>query len=322
MSRTVHSNESSNASLLTSKSGAIALCPEVDALLRQRLTDKNEFVRETAMELSLALKSGDAAKWIKGLLSDYSHLRRDAMLGLLLEMGQLGADLLLAVIKEEHIRLRRKRQFRVCLSVGGLFGVVLPGVATRFFATAVIGSILILLRTVHFSSMRQGILALARSKDVRAIPLLLEVFEYSESDVKSAARDGLIEFLPMLCVSDSSLLTENHRKILNQALGNRDKPLQLAILKALEQIGDPSSLPAVQEILDFPYADSYRDLQESASQCIGFIRMNSDEVQNAQTLLRASDYNELQYELLRPAYHTDDTPSNELLRPESKPDSK
>ncbi|MCX6378922.1 MAG: HEAT repeat domain-containing protein [Armatimonadetes bacterium] len=138
--------------------------------------------------------------------------------------------------------------------------------------------------------------------------------------MKSAARDGLIEFLPMLCVSNSPLLTEKHRKILNQALGNRDKPLQLAILKALEQIGDPSSLPAVQEILDFPYADSYRDLQESASQCIGFIRMNSDEVQNAQTLLRASHYTENQDELLRPAYHTDDAPANELLRPNNKPD--
>ncbi|MCX6378923.1 MAG: hypothetical protein NT023_05500, partial [Armatimonadetes bacterium] len=133
MSRIVHNIESSNASLLTSKSGAITLCPEADALLRQRLTDKNELVRETAMELSLALKSGDVAKWIKGMLSDYSHLRRDAMLGLLLDMGQLGVDLLIAVIKAEHIRLRRKRQFRVFLSVGGLLGVVLPAVATRFF---------------------------------------------------------------------------------------------------------------------------------------------------------------------------------------------
>jgi len=260
--------------------------------------------------------------FIKAKLNNKDPKVKEAAIETLLGMGQAGIDLLMNVIQEERIKRKVRIRNGITIYSSLMLAFVLLSVFTHGRFMSFFGSFIFILTTGFAVSQaqQQGVLALAKSSDVRAVPFLLEALEFPQQEVKIAARQGLIALLPQLRIEHANMLTEVHRKLLHKCLRKQDFDLQAAILKALEQVGDESSLPILQEILDHPNALSYWRLHEPAALCMDFIHKNIERVHNVQTLLRASQYTEHQDELLRPAYHTDDTPSNELLRPESKPD--
>ena len=239
----------------------------------------------------------------------------------LLGMGQLGVDALLKAMQEENSL--RKRQIWKAIATAISFFVVLVAISALFHTSAITSfmffPLVFIMNGAVSLAQQKGVLALAKSSDVRAVPFLLEALSYQQLEVKVAARKGLITLLPKMHIEHANLLTEAHRTLLYRYLQKDDSDLQVAILKALEQVGGESSLSAVQRILDDPKHYKSLQLQEAAAECLTYLQIHIGKVQNAQTLLRASQYTEHQDELLRPAYHTDDTPSNELLRPKSKP---
>ena len=267
---------------------------------------------------------------IRKSLSDKNPKVKEAAVGLLFEMGKDGVELLLKVMQEENV-CRKKRGNKIVTVYVSL--IVLFAVISAFShgnSFGVIGSFSGILGAAFAASQTQktGAVALAKSEDVRAVPFLVEALSFNEKAVFTEARDGLIRLLPLMRLEHANLLSQENRKVLHKLLkknpSRREKfpakvsELRFAILKALEQVGDESSLEVVQEIVDNPQHYTPQ-LQEAAAECLAYLKTHIGEVQNAQTLLRASDYTEHQDELLRPAYHTDDAPANELLRPESKP---
>ena len=259
---------------------------------------------------------------IKAKLNNKDPKVKEAAIETLLGMGQAGIDLLVMVMQEEGSKRKARIRNGITIYVSLMLAFVLLSVLTRGHFMSFFGSFTTIV-TAGFAvsqAQQQGVLALAKSSDVRAVPFLLEALEFPQQEVKIAARQGLISLLPQLRIEHANMLTEAHRKLLHKCLRKQDFALQSAILKALEQVGDESSLPILQEILDHPNALSYWRLHEPAALCMDFIHTNIERVHNVQTLLRASQYTEHQDELLRPAYNTDHMPANELLRADSKPE--
>lgn len=154
------------------------------------------------------------------------------------------------------------------------------------------------------------------------------------------ARRGIYQalalVLPQLQASDAGLLTSTHRIQLNQLLSmEMDSTFRytpnldctLAVLKALEQVGDSHAIPRVELLVNRrPRTERQRKIQRAAQACLPLLTVNASAVEARQTLLRYSSANEMGADsLLRPV--TTDSHlaakklDRELLRPASDAES-
>ena len=135
--------------------------------------------------------------------------------------------------------------------------------------------------------------------DIRAIPCLIEALEYNDPAMQAVANDQLPLLLARMQASDAPLLTKEHHTMLNKVLKLKvprkrtlTLHLRVATLQALQQIGDASSLPIVEELANGNgQAKKYPELQQAAQDCLPFLRERAEHQQQTQTLLRASDGN-------------------------------
>lgn len=201
---------------------------------------------------------------------------------------------------------------------GGMFGGLGAMIAAMYATT---------------EKQRKGMQALTEFEDVRAVPHLITALEYNDSSVKVIAANALTGLLPGLRASDAPLFSKEHYAILNRALKNdlnMKTPvaarLRIAVLKALQQVGDGSSLAVVEEMaVGKGKAAGKSEMQWAAQECLPYLRLRAENQHQTQTLLRASDGNMTPADmLLRPA---SDQPAstlhaNELLRvPASEADT-
>ena len=95
-----------------------------------------------------------------------------------------------------------------------------------------------------------------------------------------------------------------------------DLEFRLAILKALEQIGDAAAIPAVEHLANgYAYSANQRALKAAAQECLPLLRANFGSVEANKTLLRASSAENAAPEtLLRASEPAPDTKPEELLR--------
>ncbi len=162
--------------------------------------------------------------------------------------------------------------------------------------------------------------------DVRLVgPLLDSVMLLSlDTQTNESLRRSLSRLLPQLRASDKPHLLPHHITALNRELArchswkwesSEGLDYALAILKALEQVGDETSLPAVEKVLATSKNEKVR---EAAEACLPFLQQRA--VMGKHTLLRASNHNTA--DLLLPAsgsiVHEPDT----LLRAATEPASK
>ena len=161
---------------------------------------------------------------------------------------------------------------------------------------------------------------------IRAVGPLLEMLTVT------ANQDNLItlyrvltSLLPRLKVSDSYLLNADQRGILNGQLlvisewldiPHYREEFVLALLHALEQVGDPSSLSVVEQLTRMVTPTfSRKRIRQAALECLPALRQNVGHVQQNQTLLRASDRPAADPALLlRPAAPAVPTSPDQLLR--------
>jgi hypothetical protein len=97
---------------------------------------------------------------------------------------------------------------------------------------------------------------LVNAEDINVIGPLVEALTYGgrhDVEVLKTVTAGLVRLLPQLRASDAHLLNDKQRTHLRRALLGKDKPLTLAILKALQQIGDIADLPFVEKIWSRAY---------------------------------------------------------------------
>ena len=92
--------------------------------------------------------------------------------------------------------------------------------------------------------------------------------------------------------------------------------LLLAILAALEQVGDEAAVPYVKRLADSrAITREQRRIQQKAEACLPYLESCANQRRGSQTLLRASSIDSTRPEiLLRPASGNTDTEPEQLLR--------
>ena len=155
----------------------------------------------------------------------------------------------------------------------------------------------------------------------QAIGPLIEVYVNLDFTSSEKIRDVLIRLLPQLQATDADLLTLRHRKMLYGLLRSgidayyhqyfRRSNLSIAILSALEQIGDEKAVPHVAKL-----ARTAREPQvrAAAQECLPFLQERAEQTRIEQTLLRASTSATTPDMLLRPTIAIAPTEPQQLLR--------
>jgi hypothetical protein len=179
----------------------------------------------------------------------------------------------------------------------------------------VIGGAILLPRT-----RSQAMEKLAALDDLRAIGPLLEALTFAVGVNRYLLTARLTDLLPRLRASDAPLLNQSQRRILYEALSlgdfQQETDLLLAILKALEQIGDAHALPIVTRLASGS-SGSKREQQvrAAARACLPFLQAQIKRQRLSETLLRANPSPDAEHELLRAAAATEETAPQQLLRP-------
>jgi hypothetical protein len=161
---------------------------------------------------------------------------------------------------------------------------------------------------------------LAEYDSVKGVGFLSEVLDWPDSSSQTAASVALTRLLPRLKASDAPLLNARQRLCLYRRLtvgaANRDHALILAILKAMEQVGDPAAVGYVTKLAQSrPLTVAQRRVVQAAKECLPYLQRRADLNENSQFLLRASQAEELSpHTLLRPASRQETAPE-QLLRP-------
>ena len=259
-------------------------------MARGRRAKKDEPLVYNSLDELLALLTEERRKTLRN--------RRIAKVGLGIYLGFVILMLVVGIASHSH-------GFG---GMGGMFGGFTGIIASMYAAT---------------NTQKKGVQALAEFDDLRAVPRLIEMLEYKDTDIKVDAAMLLEKLLPKLKATDAPLLTPEHHAILNRILAGKiglkqDKTelLRVATLQALQQIGDASSLPFVIELANGVSPDPRIPVAQAARECLPFLQDRIEHLRQTQTLLRASDGNGTPTDmLLRPAMSaTSNTPAEELLR--------
>jgi hypothetical protein len=192
---------------------------------------------------------------------------------------------------------------------------------SSLFLAAAVGMVLALVITGWYATTRLSTSArqkdslerLAELNDVRSVPALITALSWSDiRELEPIVHSGLIRLLPKLRAADAEMLTWNHRAILRRNLRNQDSDLVMAILRALEVIGNPDDIHVV-DILAIQSAGTGAELRvaEAARACLR--KLEAKFLEPGHTLLRIPD--ESAPPLLRPAGGPSSSDSDRLLRP-------
>lgn len=169
-------------------------------------------------------------------------------------------------------------------------------------------------------AFQQGMsLALSRFEDLTLVgPLLVLYSGISES--KQLIEPTLIRLLPRFQATDAALLKTWQRERLyreldmcsSRLIGNSvNVELMIAILKALEQIGDEKALKHVEPLVI--KAKNPR-VREAAQACLPFLQERVHQQRLGNILLRPSDTAIVSEELVRPVAYNNDNEPAQLLR--------
>lgn len=163
---------------------------------------------------------------------------------------------------------------------------------------------------------------LAETQDMRFLGVGLSLLQDNKSDpaVTKSVLIAIRRLLPQIRNDQRDQLTQEQKKAFLHLLISpyEDVPLTLAVLKALEQVGDEGAMPVVERLAAEPPATpKMKQVRQAACACLEHLHLHAQESHQAQTLLRASaaSSSETSGVLLRPAENTGDTvPPEQLLR--------
>ncbi len=187
---------------------------------------------------------------------------------------------------------------------------------------------------------RQAASALSRISDKRAVNVLALAYQSGDDSTRKVAAEGLQRLLPLMTASDARLVDDRGMAALISILNRRNinVPLVVAVLKAMQQIGDARAIPAVEKLRTMPrpinaiahYVDLWfragmgaelRKVTDAAEECLPFLRMRAEHERLRSTLLRPAERPDNDKDiLLRPV--TTAAPRNDelLVRPTEAPE--
>ena len=143
-------------------------------------------------------------------------------------------------------------------------------------------------------------------------PLCNALYFYDKA-MRKQAELALIELLPTLQATDNILINSAQRSNLHLALTRKKPEFTLTALKALEQIGNKASVPAVKRLIKRCGDDTkYCVVREAAEESLLFLQ--AQDARGGDTLLRPSEIATPPDVLLRPAQKQTPVPAEQLLR--------
>ncbi len=122
---------------------------------------------------------------------------------------------------------------------------------------------------------------------------LVELMATGDRTLRSTAMAAMTPHLLRLQASDGDLLTPGQKEVLYRTLSlkntGKEEDFQLALLKALEQIGDSATLPYVQRLcIAEPWNPVEKRIKRAARECLPYLEAHAEEEQRGGTLLRPS----------------------------------
>ena len=206
-----------------------------------------------------------------------------------------------AMVSSLQRRTRQRKMFRIacalCYCIAGLLLFTLSSIGLHTLLP-ILNVFFPIVCLLGFGALarRQDAQArevLTRIEDTRFIGPLAEILTTEQTGKQRHVIATLCRLLPQVRASDTDLLTRQQRACLYKLLTrNRlnswtsDKPLQIAILKALEQIGDKEALPPVQRLAKW---SSDTKVREAANNCLRYLHVRAEEYRRGADLLRPSD---------------------------------
>ncbi len=131
-------------------------------------------------------------------------------------------------------------------------------------------------------------IAVARMDDVRNAPLFALCLDDKEKLIRQTAVGALKKLLPRVQASQAPEFSPEAMAALIKALSIDDEELVLAVLTALEQIGDERALPAVEGIAERSPSNSSLRIRAAAKESLPALRVRAAESLQASSLLRAA----------------------------------
>jgi len=162
-----------------------------------------------------------------------------------------------------------------------------------------------------------GVQRLSEAWDPRAVGVLAITAREHDVHLSHQAQQALVKLLPRVRASDGAYVDAEGMKALIDLLREGDDfdALRLALLQALEQIGDERAIPVVTGLRDSPRVRL--EVRQAAAECLPALENRIRLARESATLLRASSSlspAEASSTLLRPASDANASLDN-LLRP-------
>jgi len=178
-------------------------------------------------------------------------------------------------------------------------------------------SLLILGAAALPRSRSHSLSALTRSPDVRMVGPLLDALSLAVGERRQAIVLLLTALLPQLSARDAPLLNAGQRRrlcaVLTLGEALEETAFVVAILQALEQVGDEGALPSVQRLARRRSRDvRAQPVCAAARKCLPRLLERVEKDRESQALLRAVPVSE--ETLLRPARGSSPSDPDQLLR--------
>lgn len=247
----------------------------------------------------------------------------------LLARGPKAFEAVLEAMRQESADFRKRRRARLVWAFVIIVAALALMTVSRHQNYGFVAPAMSLLLGAAAASQlqRAGANLLAGFDDVRAISPLIDTLRVKEEDLRMVARTALVKLLPKLQATDSALVSHEQWELLypflrlDRCTDNLD--LTLAILKALEQLGDSRALKPVRTLAEFelPFGRQ-KTAREAAAECLPFLIQRAEHEMQSQTLLRAVE-NPMAASatLLRPASGASAQNHEALLRPAPVPEA-
>lgn len=243
-------------------------------------------------------------------------------------VAQDAAEVERALAKARQVAKKRRRRFAQHIACASLWAILAFGLSASSVGVKALPAVFLILFCGFWLPVMIGLFwytfvqqkttqQLAEFEDVRTIGPLLEALELGYSKVTRVIETALLRLLPRLRASDANLLNSKQRRALARLLTTtRKTELQLAILSALEQVGDGSAVSAVKRLANEPGRTPARlRVQQAAQACLLFLEPRVEQEKSSRQLLRASSPTAATPEtLLRPAQGVTAQEPEQLLR--------
>jgi hypothetical protein len=245
-------------------------------------------------------------------------------------MGTAGRDVLVSIMRQEEQQRKSLRKQQYKIDAGILLFFVVAALCVYHIddrwtgiyvlagsTTFVLSRVMVRSRRVNRTHTTAAYLLAKHFEDVSIVGPLAEALEYRSKRVREAATAALIRLLPRLQTTDSDLLNSEQRDSLHRALMGNSPELVLAVLGALDQVGDSRAIPNVEVLAaGLGVAAGDRRIRDMAQQTLLVLRQRVELQRAPQTLLRAATSEG--GDLLRTATGGGDPEATVLLRATSE----